>query len=397
MRRNSTLDLLRAIAVIVIIFHHLYLPDQNTLAAIPGKAYNVFISFINIWHTGGWIAVDMFFVLSGFLVSGLLFNEYKKYKHIDVKSFIARRGFKIYPAFVFFIVSTFIFELVVSKAMHKQAPSIIESLKDLAFLHNYLAGRWIHTWSLDIEEFFYLTIPFFLFVLIKYGKLKLSSLFSTYLVLVLLGLTCRWININHAVKYDFNEQFIKTHFRLDGLFLGVVISYIYNFKPNLLNTLYKYKILALLISTSILVLNFVFERESNLWISVVMLAVNPPAFAVLITLALKFLPDTGNKWLLKIGQCSYSIYLWHLFFNYYYTLIYLKAINQEGLAQHQQIVYIVYVTANVLSSLGFGILMTRLIENPSLKWRDKYYPPRVRNIITNVNQTPEIINLSLTA
>ena len=54
----------------------------------------------------GWIGVDLFFVLSGFLISGLLFSEYKKRGAISFKTFFIRRGFKIYPAFYVFLLLT---------------------------------------------------------------------------------------------------------------------------------------------------------------------------------------------------------------------------------------------------------------------------------------------------
>src|SRR6476620_3973805 len=79
--RLTELDFLRGVAVILVLFGHHYL--------------------ISYTGTMGWIGVDLFFVLSGFLVSGLLFSEYKKFGDIDPKRFLIRRGFKIYPAFYF--------------------------------------------------------------------------------------------------------------------------------------------------------------------------------------------------------------------------------------------------------------------------------------------------------
>jgi peptidoglycan/LPS O-acetylase OafA/YrhL len=380
--RNTTLDLIRAVAIIVIIFHHAYIPLYPIAVTIPNKLYTLFISFLNICHTGGWVAVDLFFVLSGFLVSGLLFNEYKKHRRIDVKSFIVRRGFKIYPAFIFFIIGTFVFELVLASVNHKEAPSVINSLKDLFFLHNYLGGRWIHTWSLDVEEFFYLSIPFCIAYLYKKQKLNLNTLIKTYLLLLTFGIICRWLNMNNAARYDFDAQFIKTHYRLDGLFLGVIISYIFNFKPQLLNVIHDNKFLAVMLSVALITVNFCFPRESNLWISVVMLAVNPFAFAVLLVLALKHLVYAGNKLLLRIGRCSYSIYLWHLFFNFYGSAALLKLITRPALANHHQLLYIIYLVVYIALSFAVGIFMTTLIEKPVLKLRDRYYPSKISHIVT---------------
>ncbi|HXJ16319.1 MAG TPA: acyltransferase, partial [Candidatus Polarisedimenticolia bacterium] len=77
--RNKRLDVLRSIAVLLVLLYH---------SEIGTRLANA-----------GWAGVDLFFVLSGFLISGLLFTEYKKRGSIDFKRFFIRRGLKIYPAF----------------------------------------------------------------------------------------------------------------------------------------------------------------------------------------------------------------------------------------------------------------------------------------------------------
>jgi peptidoglycan/LPS O-acetylase OafA/YrhL len=77
--RNERLDILRCIAILLVFGRH-------------GFIYGT-------WMNVGWAGVDLFFVLSGFLISGLLFNEYQKTGEISLKRFYLRRGFKIYPAF----------------------------------------------------------------------------------------------------------------------------------------------------------------------------------------------------------------------------------------------------------------------------------------------------------
>ena len=61
--------------------------------------------FVQRWVNFGWVGVDLFFVLSGFLVSGLLFQEYQRHGKIRVGRFLIRRGFKIYPSFYVFIAA----------------------------------------------------------------------------------------------------------------------------------------------------------------------------------------------------------------------------------------------------------------------------------------------------
>ncbi len=83
--RNPSLDVLRGIAVLLVIFRH-YPVSRVAL--------------------GGWVGVDLFFVLSGFLISGLLFSDLTSNGSIALRRFYLRRGLKIYPAFYFFLAGT---------------------------------------------------------------------------------------------------------------------------------------------------------------------------------------------------------------------------------------------------------------------------------------------------
>ena len=96
--RVLSLDILRFIACLLVIFRHMNTPDQDR-------------QMQHLLHRGGWIGVDLFFVLSGFLVSGLLFREVKLRGKIDVTRFLLRRGLKIYPAFYFFIATQILWSL----------------------------------------------------------------------------------------------------------------------------------------------------------------------------------------------------------------------------------------------------------------------------------------------
>jgi len=104
----------------------------------------------------GW--VDLFFVLSGFLVSGLLFVEHQRTGRIRIWRFFARRGFKIYPAFYFFVAVTLLFD-----ALHSKPPEISSLIRELVFIQNYGPAIWPHTWSLAVEEHFYLLVGLGLF------------------------------------------------------------------------------------------------------------------------------------------------------------------------------------------------------------------------------------------
>src|SRR5216683_4653272 len=139
--RVRPLDLLRALAVLLVLGRHTPPPEPGVLAPLRvlGK----------IWYESGWIGVDLFFVLSGFLVSGLFFSEFRRHGDVRVWRFLVRRGFKIYPPFYAMLLATLIY-------YHFPGGKVGELLRNEAiFLQNYWGGIWNHTWSLDTEEHFY--------------------------------------------------------------------------------------------------------------------------------------------------------------------------------------------------------------------------------------------------
>jgi len=97
--RLVVLDALRALAVLLVIGRHLRIPYSLS----PESGTRV---FAELWQRGGWIGADLFFVLSGFLVSGLLFREHQQHGRVSLGRFFVRRGLKIYPAFYAFLAAT---------------------------------------------------------------------------------------------------------------------------------------------------------------------------------------------------------------------------------------------------------------------------------------------------
>lgn len=155
--RLPQIDLLRAVAVLMVIGNH---------SAICPPETNIFLNKLTaIWYRGGWTGVDLFFVLSGFLVSGLLFDEYQKQGSINFKKFLVRRGLKIYPAFWLLLIVSFAVIVASHEVIYRGG-----FLSELLFIQDYHQGIWDHTWSLAIEEQFYLFLCLIFFVFIFVGR-----------------------------------------------------------------------------------------------------------------------------------------------------------------------------------------------------------------------------------
>src|SRR5262245_19628234 len=108
--RLRELDILRGVAILLVLGRHVIdIPDT-----VPPLVRRLFF----VWRQIGWIGVDLFFVLSGFLVSGLLFGEYRLTGRIRLGRFLIRRGLKIYPSFYFFLFLSFRTSYLFSLPVH---------------------------------------------------------------------------------------------------------------------------------------------------------------------------------------------------------------------------------------------------------------------------------------
>ena len=140
--RLPSLDGLRAVSIGLVILSHL-----------PGK--DSFVPWL--WHLGaGNLGVRVFFVISGFLITTLLLAEYEKSGRISLKHFYFRRTFRIMPAAYVFLLAMW---LASRLGLHEL--SLASVLRAATYTSNYLTGEWPvgHTWSLSVEEQFYLLWP----------------------------------------------------------------------------------------------------------------------------------------------------------------------------------------------------------------------------------------------
>lgn len=338
--RNQPLDILRGIAIILVLgFHYSY--------------------FRFLWQVG-WSGVDLFFVLSGFLVSGLLFDEYKKRGQIDVVRFWIRRGFKIYPPFYLLMLVT-LASLILT---HKHDLNLM--WPEFLFLQSYFPHLWPHTWSLAVEEHFYFTLPILLILTLKLAPKSnpmrlvpwMCGLFMAgCLILRTIGF---YQGMNPVVLHT------ETHLRVDGLFAGVLMSYWYRFHQD------KFKRIAAkplwLIGLPLLVPTAICAPTSMVMdtFGLTMLYLG---FACILAWSIG-LPQSKNflaRGLAWIGKYSYSIYLWHLPL---WAILYRGRMSFEF--------FLVGVTISIL----FGAAMAKLIEIPSLKVRDRLFPQYGKRPVT---------------
>jgi len=289
---RTDIDGLRAIAVIsVILFHLGYLSN-------------------------GYLGVDIFFVISGYLITGLVYNEVEENK-FSVLKFYERRIRRIIPLVLFTTLIAFVLGLIF------MLPDDLENLSQSVFASNFSANNilmqitsadyWavkndykplMHTWSLGIEEQFYLLYPVIFFFL-KGDKKKF--ILPLLIILTMLSLMAFFKSTNISSKFYFLQ------YRFFELSIGGICA-IYFSKRNLfINTSKSQYILYFLLSVLVFLLFFNSINSNDIKV----LTTTILTAGILVLGGLHFENNSlyriliSNKVFTGIGKISFSLYMWH--------------------------------------------------------------------------------------
>lgn len=354
------LDHLRALAITLVILFHFQSFGH------PQWLNNQFTSF-------GWSGVDLFFVLSGFLIAGQLFGTIARGKRISLKEFFAKRFFRIIPPYLVMLVLYTAFPLL------REREQFAPLWRYLTFTLNFglnisKYGTFTHAWSLCIEEQFYLLLPLIvmLFSYLKIGKQSVWLLAGLFIA----GFAIRLFIYNYYVvpqlsSGDFSVWYkyiyYPTYTRLDGLITGVCIAGLYTFYPNIRNKIASHGNLILLAGLALLVAAFfVCEDHSGFKATVFGFPLVSLAYGLMV--AGVVLPSCFiyrlKSWLTaQLATLSYSIYLIHK------LMVHLtqSLLEKAGLDKNSNLVFIL----SIVSAIAGALLLRYLIEKPSLKLRNR--------------------------
>ncbi len=366
--RLLQLDLLRGVAILLTVaFHMIDLPGK-VQASPAGSA-------VNFLRDMGWVGVDLFLVLSGFLVSGLIFKEFRKHGGFKLDRFLIRRGFKIYPGFY---LCLFLQLPLVEKPI-----TLSRMLVEMCYLQNYFRGLRKYTWSLAVEEHFYITLGLLCLLLTaRYRRLQaMVPICAAAMLLPFVFRVMMWL----LVPFQLGVHTVQTHLRCDALAFGVLLSYFHHFHTERLEQfVQKHKRWLAPLGVLLVLPCVIFGRSDWFTYTIGLTALyvgigcfllltlfwNPPKNALMCAL--------GN-----IGFYSYSIFLWNI-----------PARNLVELMPYFPIPF--YASLKVVLywalSLSLGILMARLVEIPFLKLRDRLYPSRSQD-----GAGPTAVNVSVAA
>jgi peptidoglycan/LPS O-acetylase OafA/YrhL len=342
------------------------------------------MGYVPLWLRTGWLGVQLFFVLSGFLVAGLLFNEYRETGRLELRRFYLRRGLKIYPLFALLVLVS------LGMLLLRGSPISGRTLAaELLFLQNYLPPLWAHEWSLAVEEHFYLLLPLGLALMCRRSDAGLNPFSSLPRWVMLLGLGVLTLRMLTASSHSFDREMdlYPTHLRIDALAFGVLLAYYHHFRGAELAKFVRGYLAWIAAATALLLLPFAaYDLEASFVRTVGLTGayLGLGGVVLLAVYARPELPTAETTWgqapgviLAWIGRCSYGIYLWHL------------PVRDWLIAKLAAIGWLTHGTGSeFLAFLGLSLLvgsaMTYAVELPILRWRDRVMPGRGRSLAAAV-------------
>jgi peptidoglycan/LPS O-acetylase OafA/YrhL len=363
-QKLNGLDHLRTLAICYVFLFHYYGLSKGKPEWLPG-----FAKF-------GWTGVDLFFVLSGFLIASQLFEQIKLGLRISFKQFFLKRFFRIIPAYLATVILYFCFPLF------REKESLPQIWKFLTFTQNISLnlkdnGTFSHAWSLCVEEHFYLLLPITLFCLQSTGLFKRS--YWLLISIFLFGFVIRIYSYNQLYlpkiddandwMYWYQYIYYPTYTRLDGLLVGVSIAAMYQFLPTIWNHISKYGNQLLVLSLAILTgAYFICNEQMTFSASVLGFPIIAIGYGILVAGAISkscFLYQWNSKISSFIAGISYSVYLTHK------AVIHLSQLVLGEFNLKNDIVLLICI----LTSICFANLLHRIIEKPFMHLRTKIVLP----------------------
>ena len=376
--RSKALDGFRGFGCLLVMLGH---TQWNGTTILPGAV----------------LAMDFFFVLSGFLITGLILAEFKKTNSVNLFSFWTRRATRLLPAFyVYFGFGALVY--LISRFQPIVGTNPLVTLLSTAFYGSnwavakgYELGIFTVTWSLSLEEQFYFLCQILFLFCLKYLNKKS--------VLMLLGFAIVGVNIH---RYHLFNQFIaekgiilawKRCFfaldtRSDSLLIGCFSAIIFNLygrKFSIGSGIAAIALTIFCVSVGIRDVPVLFHIAENSFYTKFLMTGGFSFYSIvaaIIFIHLVQFPESSfskifsNKFLVKIGLMSYSIYLWH-------TTIFggldilLKSLNQSP------ILWLLKTFIRFGVAIGIGYTSYRFIELPVLNYlnqKRKYTPLPESNI-----------------
>ncbi|MGJ7603552.1 acyltransferase family protein [Variovorax sp. LT1R20] len=325
MQYNPALDGVRALSILAVVLFH---------CEVPGAR-------------GGFVGLDVFFVLSGYLITSLLATEYRN-GGIEVGRFYARRALRLYPTLLLMIAAYVVLAPILWPADNRWLSAALAAL----YVYDYALPFWEltytigHTWSLGVEEKFYLLWPLLLPLVLR-TRHPVRWLVSAFLAVT------AW-RYFVALNWTWAQAYFCFDTRMSGILLGAIAA-LTRFKVS--RHALAMACVALAVLMTLPSLPTIDQTEAvTLRITLAELS----AFVLVCHAAenrkASFL---ASRPMVYIGRLSYGIYLWH------FPLVLLLRYTQP---------LWITLSATIVFSFAMAAICLHLVDTPLKRWRQKAWP-----------------------
>ncbi|MES2178833.1 MAG: acyltransferase [Gemmatimonadota bacterium] len=362
------LDALRTLAVVLVVGAHYATTWREAHGPPVAPLANPFFGY-------GWSGVDLFFVLSGFLIGGQLWKELRRTGDVRVGRFLLRRGFRIWPLYFLFVGIALCVK--VGTGSGPIGAPVWSAWPDITFTSNYFAERGVLEvgWSLATEEQFYLLVPLLILVLRK--RVTMTRWPFVMLALVACVVAARAITnatlSSKGMTPDMIGGYMYTpfHLRSEGLFAGVLIAILALVMPTRFATRRGFSWAgAAMVGIAIVAATilrwadptvFAFTTVTLVYASAVLFVLWDGSWVSTMLSARVFYP---------LSRLSYGMYLNHL----YVVRLAGEPITTaaSGPSGHGTAVFLGGFVVVVLSSCALAVVTFLAVERPFLLWRERY-------------------------
>ncbi|QIO07245.1 acyltransferase family protein [Acinetobacter shaoyimingii] len=283
--------------------------DINGLRAYAVLAVIVF-HFNRQWLPGGFAGVDVFFVISGYLMTSIIFRGFEENK-FSIRKFLSARVKRIIPALLFLVTILMIFGYfflgpIAYSSLAKHSGSSLLFFSNIVYWNesgyfDALAREkfLLHTWSLSVEWQFYVIYPIVLFILFKYFNKEIVKK-----IIVISAVLAVIFSIYASQRWSIASYFLLSTRGWEMLLGGIAFLYSFELKKQSL------KIFLEILGITFLFVSFFIFTENTIWPGYAALLPTLGAFILIQANNQKSI-FTNNIVFQKLGLWSYSLYLWH--------------------------------------------------------------------------------------
>ena len=356
----QSLNGIRTLAIVLVMITHSWgfanriLPEHLIDSAIA----NTLLNFVS--------GVDLFLILSGFLISLRLKEQWRKQNTLNFKDFYTKRALRIFPAYYSFLIISIILFNLMDTPYNKR-----NILMDFLYLANYFKGQMPHTWTLAMEEQFYLVFPFVAWILLfrVSWRIRITAL----LILYILPFCFRYFSFHNGIhninEYEF-KIYLPAHTRYDALISGILLMELYTEKKEQIKKTANMNGILLIFSIGLLYIAHAFRPDYSyhLFHAIKYNLLNI-GYGILFFIVLSENPISrffSWKFFRPVARVSYTMYLWQFIFGGIGLLL-------SGLkfSEFSWVLFFLCFLVIFFSTFLLSILAFYGIEYPFLKWKQR--------------------------